>query len=99
MYLITALPGVRPVGLATSSSENSHQITPENPIAMLIHTLVQIAASLVLITCAFLLNTPRSRARKSRMKRMKMIQTAIGQFIIIGCFRRDKDNSYEASQG
>src|SRR5690606_8362097 len=76
-YFSTALSGVRPVGLGSMSEENSHQITPENPRARLTHTEVQIAASFDFITCAFLLKTPRSRARNSRINPMKIAQTSI----------------------
>ena len=73
----TAVSGVMPVGLSTQLPLNNQWITKEKERAMLTQINVQMAASLVLITCGSLLNTPRSSKRKIEIKPRNASQISI----------------------
>lgn len=77
MYFTTAVAGVRPVGFSTHPCPKARYTTPENRAAQLTQMAVQVPASLVVITCGFLLNTPRSSASAPMMKAMKAIHKTI----------------------
>ena len=72
---MVATAGLIPVGLAMYSLLYNQFTTPEKAKESKTQTPVQIPASFELITCGVLLNTPKSKARKTKIAAKNNTQT------------------------